>query len=105
MTVTLPILPGELYPDFPHIVGTAPASHPATTAAELMGMAAPGGVVGMFTVEAGCISSAFHNQRGFLAGYFEAGASILFLCQTRRDRSEALRRLNCIAPASYSIRR
>ena len=97
------ILPGELYPGYPHLVAAAPDEHPGT-AAELIATGS-GRVVMLFTVEAGLAAEAIRG--GSLArvkGALDGGAAVLFACETRRDRAEARRRLARIVPAGCSVR-
>lgn len=96
------LLPAELAPDHPHIVALAPPDRPGT-ASELIAHGA-GGATAIFTCDTGCVGPAFRRHRAQLRAYLEADVALLFCCQTRRDRSEARRRLELLAPPAWSVR-
>jgi hypothetical protein len=98
----IPLLPIEVCPDHPHVIALAPADRPGT-ASELVARGA-GAATALFTVDTGCVGQAFRRHRAPLRAYLEADIVVLFCCATRRDRSEAKRRLEILAPAGWSVR-
>jgi hypothetical protein len=97
------ILPGELYPGYPHLAAVAPDAH-LGTASELIATGS-GRCTMLFTVEAGQAAEAFRGgSLELVKGVLASGAGVLFLCRTQRDRVEVRRRLARIAPAGFSVR-
>ena len=96
-------LPVEILPGFSHIVALSPTSRPGTVA-ELISGAHGADVVGVFTVDRGCVGQAFRKRLALIKGYLEAGHPVAFACETKRDKAEARGRLAAIAPAGFSIR-
>ena len=95
------LLPGEVYPGHPHLVGLAPVDHPGR-AAELL-MNGNGRATSYFLVDAGEIGETWRDRLGVIKASIAIGA-VVFLCQNRRDRSEARRRLAAVAPVGHTIR-